>query len=63
MKAIRLEAHGGPEHLKLHDVPEPIPGPDEALVQVSAAGVNFEGAGCVIAFGEGVESSNKQTPL
>ena len=37
MKAIRLEAHGGPEHLKLHDVPEPIPGPDEALVQVSAA--------------------------
>jgi NADPH2:quinone reductase len=78
MKAIRLEAHGGPEHLKLHDVPEPIPGPDEALVQVSAAGVNFmdigvrtgqlwrhltppfvpgvEGAGCVIAFGEGVET-------
>jgi NADPH2:quinone reductase len=41
MKAIRLEAYGGPEQLKLDDCPDPAPGPGEALVQVSAAGVNF----------------------
>ena len=41
MKAIRLKAHGGPEQLKLHDIPEPVAGPGEALVQVGAAGVNF----------------------
>jgi NADPH:quinone reductase len=41
MKAIRLEAYGAPEQLKLDDGPDPAPGPGEALVQVSAAGVNF----------------------
>jgi NADPH2:quinone reductase len=41
MKAIRLEAYGGPEQLKLDDGPDPAPGPGEALVQVSAAGINF----------------------
>jgi NADPH2:quinone reductase len=41
MKAIRLDVRGGPEQLKLHEVPSPIPGPGEVLVQVRAAGVNF----------------------
>jgi len=40
MKAIRVGAFGGPEVLKLEDVPDPRPGPDEVLVRVKAAGVN-----------------------
>jgi NADPH:quinone reductase len=40
MKAIRVGAFGGPEVLKLEDVPDPRPGPAEVLVRVKAAGVN-----------------------
>ena len=41
MKAIVLEAHGGPEQLKLRDLPSPKPGPGEVLVDIVAAGVNY----------------------
>ena len=41
MKAIRIHAQGGPEILRLEDVPVPVPGPGQALVRVEAAGVNF----------------------
>ncbi|HEV3085863.1 MAG TPA: quinone oxidoreductase [Candidatus Elarobacter sp.] len=41
MKAIRVDHVGGPEVLELADVPVPSPGPGEALVRQSAAGVNF----------------------
>lgn len=41
MKAIRVHAHGGPEELRLEMVPDPQPGPGQALVRVEAAGVNF----------------------
>lgn len=41
MKAIRVHAHGGPEVLTYEDVPDPEPGPGEALVRIAAAGVNF----------------------
>ena len=41
MKAIRIHTPGGPEALKLDDVPEPTPGPGQALVKLAAAGVNF----------------------
>lgn len=41
MKAIRVNAHGGAEALVLEERPEPVPGPDEAVVAVDAAGVNF----------------------
>ncbi|HUF27289.1 MAG TPA: quinone oxidoreductase [Gemmatimonadaceae bacterium] len=41
MKAIRVREHGDAGVLRLEDVPEPRPGPDEALVHVEAAGVNF----------------------
>ena len=40
MRAIRQQALGGPEVLELVDVPRPVPGPTEVLVQLSAAGVN-----------------------
>ena len=41
MKAIRVHAVGGPEVLVLEETPSPSPGPKEALVRLSAAGVNF----------------------
>jgi NADPH2:quinone reductase len=41
MKAIQVARTGGPEVLTLVDVPVPDPRPNEALVQISAAGVNF----------------------
>lgn len=41
MKAIRIHTPGGPEILRLEDLPAPAPGPGEALVRVAAAGVNF----------------------
>jgi NADPH2:quinone reductase len=41
MKAIRVHASGGPEVLKLEDVPEPTPKPGEAIVKIDAAGLNF----------------------
>jgi NADPH:quinone reductase-like Zn-dependent oxidoreductase len=40
MKAIRFHAPGGPEVLRLEDVPRPVPKAGEVLVQVHAAGVN-----------------------
>ncbi|HEX6953925.1 MAG TPA: zinc-binding dehydrogenase [Agromyces sp.] len=41
MRAIVIEAHGGPEALRLREVPEPVPAPGEVLVRNRAVGVNF----------------------
>jgi NADPH2:quinone reductase len=41
MRAIVITQHGGPEVLELRDEPEPRPGDDELLVEVTAAGINF----------------------
>jgi NADPH2:quinone reductase len=41
MKAIRVHGPGGPEVLRLEDVPTPTAGPGEALVRLEATGVNF----------------------
>jgi NADPH2:quinone reductase len=41
MKAIRVHAAGGPEALKLDDIPSPSPKAGEALVKVDAAGLNY----------------------
>jgi NADPH2:quinone reductase len=41
MKAIRVLELGGPEVLKLEEIPDPKPGPGEAVVRVEAAGINF----------------------
>jgi NADPH2:quinone reductase len=41
MKAILCETWGGPELLKLVDVPVPEPGPKQVRIRVAAAGVNF----------------------
>ena len=41
MRAIRIHSFGGPDVLKHDEVTDPTPKPDEAVVQVEAAGVNF----------------------
>lgn len=41
MKAVLCKAWGLPETLVVEDVPSPTPGPDDVLIDVHAAGVNF----------------------
>ena len=41
MKAIRIHEAGGPEVLRFEDVPDPVPGAGELLVDVEATGVNY----------------------
>src|SRR3954466_9078594 len=41
MRAIRIDEWGGPEVMKLVDMPEPSPAEGEVLIEVSHAGVNF----------------------
>ena len=41
MKAIRVHSTGGPEVMKLEDVPTPAPGRGEVLVKIEAIGVNY----------------------
>jgi NADPH:quinone reductase len=41
MKAIRIEAFGGPEVLRLVEISDPEPGRGQLLVRLEAAGVNY----------------------
>jgi NADPH:quinone reductase-like Zn-dependent oxidoreductase len=40
MRALVLKRYGGPDQVAFADTPRPVPGPDEILVQVYAAGLN-----------------------
>ncbi|HEU4464887.1 MAG TPA: alcohol dehydrogenase catalytic domain-containing protein, partial [Agromyces sp.] len=40
MKAIVQEGYGGPEVLRVAEVPEPAPGPRDVAIRVHAAGVH-----------------------
>ena len=40
MRAVVITHPGGPEVLHLEEVPDPVPGPGEVLVEVAAAGLN-----------------------
>ena len=40
MKAIVVQEFGGPERMKLEEVPDPVPGASQILVRVHAVGVN-----------------------
>jgi len=40
MRAIDITTPGGPEVLRITDVPDPVPAPGEVLVEITAAGVN-----------------------
>jgi NADPH:quinone reductase-like Zn-dependent oxidoreductase len=44
VKAIVITAPGGPEVLAVRDLPDPVPGPGEVLIQVRAFGLNHADA-------------------
>ena len=41
MRAVQITRFGGPEVLDVVDLPDPTPGPDQQLYDVSTAGINF----------------------
>ncbi len=41
MRAIQMSEFGGPEVLELVELPTPTPGPEEVLIRVNRAGLNF----------------------
>jgi NADPH2:quinone reductase len=41
MRAVRCEAYGPPSGVVLREVPDPVAGPGQVVVEVHAAGVNF----------------------
>jgi NADPH:quinone reductase len=41
MRAVLCRAFGGPETLAVETIPDPAPGPDEVLVRVAVAALNF----------------------
>lgn len=41
MRAVQVTEFGGPEVLRLLEVPEPTPGPGQVLIEVSRIGVNY----------------------
>jgi len=41
MRAIQMTEFGGPDVLKLAELPTPQPGPEEVLIRVTRAGINF----------------------
>jgi NADPH:quinone reductase-like Zn-dependent oxidoreductase len=43
-KAVQFDAYGGVEVLEVRDVPRPVPGVGEVLVEVKAAGINISEA-------------------
>jgi NADPH:quinone reductase-like Zn-dependent oxidoreductase len=43
-KAVQFDSYGGIDVLEVRDVPRPVPGTDEVLVEVRAAGINISEA-------------------
>ena len=41
MRAVRVTSTDGPEAVEVVDVGEPVPGPEDVLIDVAAAGVNY----------------------
>ena len=45
MRAVQIEEFGGPEVLRVVEVPKPEAGDGELLIEVSRAGMNFADSG------------------
>ena len=41
MRAIQMMEVGGPEVMKYVELPDPEPGPGQALIEIKAAGINY----------------------
>ena len=59
MKAIQIDAYGGPDVLQLRDIPVPVPGDGEVLIRMSHAGVNVMDVGTRI----GVFAKSQTYPI
>jgi putative PIG3 family NAD(P)H quinone oxidoreductase len=40
MRAVVLEEHGGPEVLQIRSIPDPVPGPEEVVVEIVSTALN-----------------------
>jgi NADPH2:quinone reductase len=40
MRAVQITRFGGPEVLDVVELPDPVPGPEQQLYDVSTAGIN-----------------------
>jgi putative PIG3 family NAD(P)H quinone oxidoreductase len=63
MRAVVITSPGEPDVLKLTEVPDPVPGPGEVLVNVAAAGVNRADVLQRMGFYPGLECSGRITAL
>lgn len=70
MRAIQVSHFGGPDVLEVVDIPPPVPGPGEILVEVANAGVNFRDLlhrtgqfGATLPFVPGTEGSGRVVQL
>lgn len=61
MKAVAIARFGGPEALEVAEQPTPTPGPDEVLVKLDYAGINF--IDIYMRSGHYARSHTYQTPL
>ena len=61
MRAMAIEKFGGPDELRLRDAPQPAPAPDEVLVKLEYAGINF--IDVYMRSGRYARSQTYQTPL
>ena len=59
-KAVQFDSYGGVDVLEVRDVPRPVPGAGEVLVEVRAAGINPSEA--VIRSGALLTSSRRRFP-
>jgi NADPH:quinone reductase len=41
VRAVQIVSHDGPKAVTVTELPDPVPGPDEVLIRVHAAGVSF----------------------
>src|SRR3954462_11544922 len=41
MRAIQVVTTTGPADIEVRDIPEPLPGPDDVLVEVHSVGISF----------------------
>src|SRR5687767_11012110 len=40
MRAARIHEYGGPDVIRVEDLPQPVPGPGEVLIRVAATSLN-----------------------
>lgn len=65
MRALQIDAYGGPETVVQRDIPIPTPGPDDVLIRLAYSGINFMDVYTRLGryAGSGVKSGHYQSGL